>query len=472
MKLRTKLLLNFTILFFVLINIFGIILIKLMYTTSLNNAITQNFNEYNVMYANLKAGESMDQRFFSTKDIIALKNKTYLNNSGSNTNGIEVRDMENKVVYTSLKPDFTLEQQLYHFANDEEANYMISKQKDKHYLIINKKIVFRGTNYYLIYTNNIENIYAEQIRYLIILVVFDLLGGIVFGITIYYLTRSITWPLHQLIVNIERIIEQKNDKNLAYESDIVELKTLTDKFNIMNQEIFLQMDSLKKNNQQKQRFIDSLTHEIRTPLTSIIGYSSLFLERFDDPLITKAFKNIHQNGKRIERLTENLVKLITLDKRTLELEKVELKELNLALKANYAKKIQQINASYEVLGVRTTVITDRYLLEMLLGNFIDNAFKAITHQKERLIEIEILPNGLEIRDTGRGMAVTELEKIFEPFYMVDKSRERSMEGFGLGLAINQSIIEILQIKFSIQSELNIGTKITLSFDGNEIDENE
>lgn len=468
MTLKKKLFINFTVLFLLLLNLFGVLLIKIIFYTSLNNKIDSGFNEYSVIYYNLKSGENMYKLLFNNndKDIITLKNSTYLKNSNNPSLNLIVEDMNKNIVYSSTTEPFHLDEKLYNFTTYNSSNYMIKPMEDGHKLIINNIIYFGDNKYYFTYINNIEDVYTENRNYFIILIIFNILSGIISSFVIYYFSKAITKPLEQLTYNINEIILRNYDLNLEPSTEIKELNMLADSFNTMSNEISHQFWLLEKSNEEKQRFIDSLTHEIRTPLTSIIGYSSLFLHKkqFSEDAILKSFENIYTNGKRLESLSENLIKLITINKAPLDIKKINIISIINEVKNTYANSLEKNNIKFSISGNDFNIYTDEALTRILLSNFIDNSIKATVDSENKNISIILNDNSIIISDTGKGMSKEDLEKIFEPFFMADKSRKYTSSGFGLGLSICHSIMNILNINYDIKSELNKGTTITLVFD--------
>ena len=215
----------------------------------------------------------------------------------------------------------------------------------------------------------------------------------------------------------------------------------------------------------EEEFISTLSHEIRTPLTSIIGYSKLMLDKkVDNPnIIQNAFENINREGNRILSLTSNLITLITLDKKSLNLKKESLISIIKEVQDRFQIKIKEKNIEFLVKGEDIEIITDRGLVNILISNFIDNSIKALNEKSEKKITLTIEDFSLKVEDNGKGISKEDLEKIFEPFYMVDQSRSKSIEGFGLGLSICREIVEMLDIGFDIKSTYNTGTEITLAF---------
>lgn len=467
MKLKTKLFINFTVLFFLLLNIFGCFLIKIIFYTSIDNTINSSFNEYSMVYLNLKSGENISKVFFEDKDVIGLKNASYLNNIYSPLVNLIVQDMDKNKIYSSLNSERGMPEELYNFGSDDSANYTIVREEGRHQLIINKVINFRDSKYYLLYINDVEKIYEENSRFIFILFLFNIIAGILSVFVIYYFSKAITHPLQKLIYNINEIIQKNYEIKLEQPSKIKEINMLTESFNIMSNEISVQVSLLEQQNQEKQRFIDSLTHEIRTPLTSIVGYSSLFLnkQQFNEEATEKAFENIYKSGKRIEHLTEKLIKLITIDKVSLELREVSVLNVVKEIENTYKNRLDENEIIFKVSGEDFKVYVDEALLGMLFSNFIDNAIKAVINSNEKNIEIILEDYKVSIKDTGKGIPKEDLDKIFEPFFMVDKSRKQSFSGFGLGLSICHSIMKMLSINFNVESIVNKGTRIILYFNG-------
>lgn len=434
---------------------------------SINKAIDNGYKEYAVIYSNLKSGDNMSRLFFTNEDIIKIKNDSYLNNAGTTPLHLVVRDMKDAIVYSTMKETYPLAKKMDTFQDENTTNYVITNDQDLHNLIINKKITLGNEEYYLTYISDIETLYQDKVNYFLILMMFDIIAGIASIIVIYYFANAITKPLHAFIDNINEIINKDYTTKLENTSDIEEINSLRNSFNIMNDEISSQIIMLETKNQEKQRFIDSLTHEIRTPLTSIIGYSSLCLHKDinDTATVRKALENIYANGKRMESLTENLIKLITMDKVNLDMQELSLLNILSNIKNTFNTILLDQHVEIHIIGEDIHLISDEYLITTLFTNFIDNAIKATKEKTERCITITLNENTIIIADNGKGIPQEDMDKIFEPFFMLDKARQRTMTGFGLGLAICQSILSILDINFAIESQEHIGTKIMLTWNG-------
>ena len=466
MKLKNRLFLYFGVLFFFTINIFGIVLIQSNFNLTVKNTVNAALGEYSVIYTNLESKEAMSNIFLTNKDIIKVKSDSYLKNSNNPNISLEFRTLDKSIVYSTTNLDILYSEKIYNI-KDGLSNYMIYKEKNNRILLITNIISINNSEYYFTYMNNLDNLYKDRINSFFTLIKLNVVIGILLLFIIYLISIEITRPINKLIDSMEDIIKGNYNKKFTYKSNIFEINSISNNFSLMNDEIQKKIQQLREQNNSKQRFIDNLTHEIRTPLTSIIGYSDLMMNKKvqDMDLIYKSFSNINREGKRILELTSNLVSLITLDKKSLKLNNYNLKEILNEVKNALKIKIIQYDVELLIEGDDIEVFSDKNLLIILISNFIDNAIKATIDRDIRKVILIIDKEILIIKDTGKGISKNDMNKIFEPFYMVDKSRNKSVYGFGLGLSICKEISNLLDIEIEIKSEIDVGTEIILNFKG-------
>lgn len=220
--------------------------------------------------------------------------------------------------------------------------------------------------------------------------------------------------------------------------------------------------------QMRKDFTANVSHELKTPLTSISGYAEMIengMVKADD-IPTFAGK-IHAEAGRMIALIGDIIRLSELDEPNsmLETEKIDLHELALdtmELLVFHAKR-RGVNLRTE--GSSVTVDGSRTMLEELIYNLCDNAIRYNTPNGEVVIETGN-QNGkpyLMVRDTGIGISEKHQKRIFERFYRVDKSRSRETGGTGLGLAIVKHIAEQHRATITLQSEECVGTKVRVTF---------
>lgn len=464
MKLQKKMLINFGVMFFITINIFAYFLIQTTYNTNFKKVIDSSFASYSLVYSNIKAGENLKNLFLTNKEILQHRTEDYLRNLPNENIALEFRNLNKDIIYSSSKNKVPIKDEIFDIKNNK-VKYLITKNEDKTYLIINNKIILNGSGIYFTYIDDISFLKQDKLNNIYFIFTINILLAIVIIIIIYSIAKEITKPIEILINNIKEIINGNYTEKLNYSSNVYEFKVISEQFNLMNDEIENKLRLLKEQNQSKQRFIDNLTHEIRTPLTSIIGYSSLMVNKkvTDLDLMRDSFININREGKRILSLTSKLVKLITLDKTVLHKENIDLYDTLREVKSTFEPKLKEKDITLEVKGCSYHINVDKELFMVLITNLIDNSIKALNDRAEKTIILEIMENSLKIEDTGVGIEEKELKKILEPFYMIDKSRQSSINGFGLGLSICKQILEIHHMNWSIESTFGKGTKIIILF---------
>jgi len=216
---------------------------------------------------------------------------------------------------------------------------------------------------------------------------------------------------------------------------------------------------------KKQEFQANLIHELKTPLTAVSG----FIEALEEEQLSPEGKNylaiLKRNTGRLNRLVEDLARLSELEEKG---EKLEKEPVNLAGIVQSAVKIYGPLAARKGLALKieqeplTTIEADPFLLEQLVINLIDNAIR-YTEQGGVTISLRNKNQGveLEVADTGLGLAEEQLPRIFERFYVVDKSRSRKTGGTGLGLAIVKHIVLLHQGTIKVRSAPGAGTAFTV-----------
>lgn len=462
MKLKNKLFLQFGILCVCTINIFGLILINYNFNSLYKNAINSALGEYSIIYTNIESNENIKNIFFSDVDIMKMKSESYLNNTQNSNIRLEFRTLDKEIIYKTKGDVYDYPLEIYSII-DNLSNYIVYNKEKHKDLIINNIIKISGNEYYFTYINNIESLFKERSKNYFTLIKLNIIIGFFLLIIIYIISDEITKPINSLMEGMNKVIDGNYNKKLNYKSNIKEIDSISKNFILMTEEIQNKIEELKYQNKVKQRFIDNLTHEIRTPLTSIIGYSDLMIKKklTDLNIINQSFERINKEGKRILDLASNLMKLITLDKKTLNISTFNIKCLLEEIIIRFNIKLNNYDVEIILEGDDFEVTSDKELLSILISNLIDNGIKATVEMDIKQVKVTINNGTIVICDTGRGISKDDLNKIFEPFYMVDKSRSRTMEGFGLGLSICSEIIKILNIRINIESELDRGTKVFL-----------
>ena len=220
--------------------------------------------------------------------------------------------------------------------------------------------------------------------------------------------------------------------------------------------------------QSRQDFTANVSHELKTPLTAISGYAELIENKMVDGDQQIRFAGeIRKNAARLLSLINDIIALSELDTATapMQLQSVELLGLAQEVCDGLEVAARQRQVRLQTFGREAKASGDRELLEELLENLVQNA---IRYNKEGgFVQVTVKETGghpsLTVEDSGIGIPEESLDRVFERFYRVDKSRSRETGGTGLGLAIVKHIAQLHGAQVALESELGKGTKVTVTF---------
>lgn len=266
-------------------------------------------------------------------------------------------------------------------------------------------------------------------------------------------------PLYQLSAATKRMAAGKLDQRVPVQSDD-EMGRLSADFNAMAQRMETQVYALTDAAQRQEDFVNSFAHEIKTPLTSIIGYADLLRSRTMDPEQMRVNANyIFSEGRRMEALSRKLMDLIVLEKQDFSLRATPMDKFLYRIGGALRPVMEQAGIQFAVRAQKGNILLEPDLLETVCMNLLDNARKAVGPDGAIVLEGIATENWYCIRvtDNGKGIPEEELGRITEAFYMVDKSRARAQGGAGLGLAVCQKIVDLHNGKIEFQSVEGKGT---------------
>jgi len=266
-----------------------------------------------------------------------------------------------------------------------------------------------------------------------------------------YLTESIVKPIEELGNNMDEI------KNIeTYEELKPFIQTITN-----------QHEAILKNAMVRQEFTANVTHELKTPLTAISGYSELIETGIatDDDTIRFA-AGIHKSANRLLTLINDIIRLSELDVTdTLELEELDLYQLAENTVEMLQLNAEKRNVSLSLQGEKCIFRANRQMMEELLYNLIDNGIR-YNNSHGKVVVFVYHEQGhpvLQVVDTGIGIPKEHQNRIFERFYRVDKSRSKETGGTGLGLAIVKHITAVHDAELILNSEPEKGTDVKILF---------
>lgn len=271
----------------------------------------------------------------------------------------------------------------------------------------------------------------------------------------WFMAEGIMRPVKLIALNMENVEQMQ-----VYE----EMKPFIEAIKNQHEDVI-------QNAKIRQEFTANVSHELKTPLTAISGYSELMENGMvtEESEMKRFAKEIHSNANRLLTLINDVIRLSELDA---EDRKESMEPVNLMESAKTCVNMLQMNAqkhhvSLTLEGESAVIMADRQMIDEVLYNLCDNAIRYNREEGTVRVIVRACPDTvlLIVKDTGIGIPKEHQERIFERFYRVDKSRSKSTGGTGLGLAIVKHMLIQLDAEISLESELDKGTEITVKFPG-------
>ena len=334
--------------------------------------------------------------------------------------------------------------------------------KDVYEVVVTCRFSVDQATYYLESRHDVSDLYRLRGQYLttfrlvyLAAVAFSLVAGIALG-------AVLTAPIR----NLSRSARQIAGGNYSVRANVHtadEIGILAAQFNHMTQELESHIQSLELATQQQKDFTAAFAHELKTPLTSIIGYAdTLRSRRLPEEQQFEAASFIFSEGRRLETMSHSLLRLFSLENETPQMKRFSALALAKSVEESIAYPLKQRKLVLELRVEDAWLIGEKSLLEILLYNLVDNARKASNPGSKITILGTPVPTGycFAVKDRGRGIPPEAISRITEPFYMVDKSRARAEGGAGLGLALSKRIAELHGARLHYESIVGKGTVVT------------
>jgi signal transduction histidine kinase len=344
----------------------------------------------------------------------------------------------------------------------DAQQYIIQDMGGSSILIAGSNLQINDTPYTLYAIKDIRSVYAgiEGLSYQFAFI--NLAVILVVGVIIILLVHWVLHPISTLKQNTGLIAAGIYDKRVDItEND--EVGELARDFNQMAAAVERHVDELRDEAYRSTLFMSALTHELKTPMTSISGNAQTLLRtKMDDDEREDALIRIDDECTRIERLSQKLMQLIVLrQNESIRLETHSVAGLLESVRLLCAEQLSQRGLTLAIENNMETLVMDKDLLSSLLLNLIDNAGKA-SHPGDT-IELSAQGDTITVKDHGKGIPQDEIDKITQPFYMVDKSRSRKAGGIGLGLALAEQIARLHGARLEIESAVGKGTTVKVVF---------
>jgi len=428
----------------------------------INNAIEENnvlqsAVEFNLLDVNDNKKSSYSAALKNNSDMITLS-------MFANRSDVFII-YDNAMVYTNSDSAYDEPFKLAERTSPGKKNYIITHEDNEYYIYVSSCSLIASATLNIISKSNISDTYrmlGQQMNFYSVLLLLTIIVG---SVIIYLFGMLLTNPLERL----NQVAKDFGKGDFSARADIKtndEIGDLALSYNQMADSVSSHVDELNDMIERQNQFIGDFTHEIKTPMTSIIGYADTIrsIELPREKQISSA-SYIFSEGKRLEKMSSKLFDLIYLKERDLKFSRFPVTSLAEQVEYGISPALEAKNITLKTDFEKITLLGDIDLLTSAFINLIDNARKA--SDEGSTIEFNgKMQNAkylITVKDSGMGIPPEHLEHIRDAFYMVDKSRSRKEGGAGLGLSLANIIFTRHDAVMLIESTPGQGTKITVVF---------
>ena len=455
MKFSVKIMLSMLCLLSLLFGIGGSLMISLSFNDSLERERSSAYNSYQMVLSTLQIVNGIDRQV-DYDDIGNILNQLS-NQKTESWTALRLYNSE-KSVYEVGVFDFSdvSEKDL---AKQNVVQQLVTND-DKRYLIVSGALQVGGETMFLDMAYNITPLFETrsaqekvyQSVFLFLIVICALLS--------YSISRILTRPLSELSKTSQAISNGNFSKRCDVKSND-EVGRLAVDFNTM-------VDELENNIKQQESFISSFAHEMKTPMTSVIGYADLIRSQMlSEKEVYESANFIVSEGRRLEGLSQKLLELFVLKEKAAVLSSASPSLLIEELVSHLAPVYEKQGIILKCTCEAGCCLLESDLFKSLLINLWDNARKAMENGGTISVKSVMTDDGcrITVSDNGTGIPDESLSHLTEAFYRVDKSRSRAQGGAGIGLALCREIAALHNGSIGFESELGVGTTVTVEFKG-------
>ena len=342
-----------------------------------------------------------------------------------------------------------------------EAYHMIQKLENRYILVMGIRMPVAGSDEYkLVLVRDISKIYKDIRAQAFFYVRIYLAAVLMAVVLVFLMIKKTLAPLRELQRAAQDISEGRLERRAkVYTSD--EIGDMAAAFNGMAAQIENQVTELSLESERRRQMLGSLTHEMKTPMTSIMGYAdSLLHVNLKEAQKESALQHIYTECGRLVRIISKLMSLIGMyDNDSICMEDVSVIDLFSAVAELEEDNLKKKNMTLSYSCHMEKQVMDKDLMISLLTNLVDNAVKAGKAGSDIIMEAK--EDRITVRDFGCGIPEDEISRVTEAFYMVDKARSRKAGGCGLGLALCGKIAELHGAELEITSREGEGTEVSV-----------
>ncbi len=466
MKFFWKVYFSFTVLFLLAFGAFGTWMIQLTFEKSRQRILQEAERENRMFQLSFEMNLNALDEVYQNDGIIPVTAASITKNLSDSGSTFLIYNGDQELLYESKNYDPVHDLLRSSLDKDMPCGYQFQKTAEQTYLLFACRSDIGNHVYYLENIRNISEFYLERELYYDWYTTIMLIMALIITVLVFLITHMLTRSIGELS-RIARIFTEGNYGVRASETGGDEISELAHDFNEMADTISEKIDELMLQAKKQEDFTASFAHELKTPLTSIIGYADMLrtMECSQEEIMESVNYIFHQ-GKRLESLSFKLLELIVSDKQA-----YDFRPLSIRMLVQEAVHLTEIKRAEKRLSLETDIPDclirgEKDLLISAFTNLLDNARKASREDKSIQIRGKQYRNQylLCIIDNGCGMEQQEISRITEAFYMVDKSRSRKEGGAGLGMTLCNRIFGIHGIRWKIFSIPDKGTIVAMQFE--------
>ena len=466
MNFRTRLMISFALLISLTFGVGGTLLISTSFYSILSEEQTAAGNEYETIQNNL----NMLINYSSYGDY----NNMYELLSQMEEQNIahwQAISLKSKGMTIYESGDEKLLNSFLSIPDSEQYAYVQQIDENGRRLQMYSELPSGGETLYLRASFDLSSAYElrenQQKLFLLTYVIVVLLGIVIAGVISSLLTKRLE--------TLTKTAREVSEGNLSVRTGLRtgdEFEQLSRDFDAMTDKLEENILKLEEDVRRQEAFMGAVAHELKTPMTSIIGYADLIRQcALDEEESMMAGNYIYTEGQRLEKLSHKILDLLLMEKDTFSMKKMELEDFlrqaaNMLLPQAEEKGVEIILENEDF-----SIYVEPDLGKSLMYNLIDNAIKATASGGKIWVRGSRVSGGckISVTDEGYGMKESEIDRITEAFYRVDKSRSRMQGGAGLGLTLCKKIVDLHQGTMTFQSEEGKGCCVTVELYGKEAD---
>ena len=434
----------------------GYFFVNYVCETALEREINQTLDDsYILQFAFETAALNVPTKYNVLQDIAVKQIGANLENSAQgNSRLLRLSNEDKKPLYASN--NFLDDTALLEQMKEGTRSWQVVRRGARYYIHTGIMVNALDRNLYLEVQEDITEVFEERTTGFSVYRRVTLAMLVICTVVMFLICTWLTKPIRLLTRATKKMAEGDYSYRARHISND-ELGQLTRGFNSMANVLEDTIGELQEAVRSREDFIAAFAHELKTPLTSIIGYADLLRSRkLDEEKHFLCSNYIYTEGKRLESMSFRLLDIIVTKREKIELQPVSVEVLFRYLKDMFEENVEQ---RLEISFDPGTIYAEVNLLKSVLLNLVDNACKASAAGAAVEISGRSLENGysFQVRDFGVGIPEEELKKVTEAFYMVDKSRSRSKNGAGLGLALCVEVLRLHHSTLEIESWVGEGT---------------